>query len=228
MTRIAPACVLVVACVGPKAGLDSGEGSGEGSGDATSSSTSGGPDCDALANDDGFTPVSFVLENTRTEPIYLVGPNACQPEYLHITSLVEGMPGEWIGPHCALTCEDAMEGVCGCTADCPLVQTIRIEPGGRYTVEWNGMVLAPAPLPAECVAGDCAGDTCSIARRAVAGGPYQLVLGLVDVPLCIDDPACACTPSQDGWCALESYGDVATELPSFELVLADGVVVAIE
>lgn len=178
--------------------------------------STGEPDaCAALMNDALGDPIPLTVFNAREVPIFLTSAVSCQPEYFEIVSKVEGMPGQWSGPHCSFTCEDVMAGACGCTADCPVAPTIRIEPGGAYELSWSGAVLRETALPTECASQDCLADTCRVARAAAPGGLYEATLALVESPQC-GDTECTCTPNADGWCQLESWGEVPSETPTFE------------
>ncbi len=195
-------------------GTSSGGGSGGGSGDV----------CGDYLNDTELVGTTIVIRNDRDVDILLGGPTLCQPESFKIES--QANDGQWSGPHCALTCEDAINGACGCTADCPGAPLIRVIPGGSYTAEWAGMLLVPTDLPAACSSQEC-GTSCSIGRAA-ATGTYDFTVVLVTDSNC-DGGGCTCEPNLDGWCMVAGWPDtpgetftVAADLP------ADLVTVAVE
>lgn len=193
--------------VGGQSTTDSGESSGSGA------------VCEGFADDPAPPTYSISIQNGGTEALLLGGPTSCQPSYFAITSGSPEVAGSWTGPHCALTCEDSIAGVCGCTADCPLVQAVRLEPGGVYVLEWDGRVLVPAELPAACATADC-GTSCNVLREVPEGVPHTLTVGTIDPAMCPPE-GCACTANADGWCLVDGLFAEATARTS-ELTYARG------
>ena len=212
-------CLLLSLSIAPFGCADRSSGGGSGGGTGSSSdggsesqtggTSSGGDVCDDYANDPPVAgPPTVTIRNTGSEAIVLGSPTSCQPSLVAVESGVDSVPGVWYGPHCAFTCEEVMEGGCGCTADCPVATAVRIDPGASYTTtDWPGMFMVEAELPGECVNGDC-GTSCNVLRQAPAG-QHELTVGLVNAELC-GDTACECMVNAEGWCELGGFFDLTT------------------
>lgn len=153
------------------------------------------PECTYLVSSGEAAPVTLRFVNEGDEVVWLTGPGPCTNVY----ASVEDAAGQlFSGTHCTLPCEAALLGECGCLSDCPLVDTIALEPGGAFETEWPGYVLEVERQEAtmECAGEACAGE-CSL-RTAPAEGMMRVTAAKAMALECDDD--CACEPNASGWC----------------------------
>jgi len=189
-------------------------------------------DCEHFRNDPPTSAVSITLRNDRSTPIF-INPFGLCGDALEVSKQT-GDPLELVYGGCYLCedYEDLINPVCFDGWTCPPL--VRIEPGGRYSWQWQPVHFVREQMPARCHAGDV--DPFSCARRAaVAPGDYQVVaFAAAALSHCQAENACACEANEDGWCNVSSIASigppgleaVATlSLPaseSLELVFNDG------
>lgn len=193
-------------------------GSADSAGEASRGDATEGRRCDAFSNEETPVGFTFSVQNARAEAIIIGDAVSCASSYFAVESGSTDVPGSWAGPHCAISCEDVMMGGCDCTADCPSVAPVRIEPGGTYEVSWHGMVLTPVEMPAECASQGCS-PQCGQLREVTADERHSITLGVARPQACID--GCECVANADGWCeAQESF--VETQPLTLEFTYAPG------
>lgn len=162
--------------------------------------------------------VTLHVKNETEEPIVLGPPASCQPVSVTIESLTNASPGSFAGLHCLFTCEMSFDGVGGCTADCPFPPTVRIEPGGTYDVDWNGLVYEGVDLPQECCESECSG-TCQLPHVAQAGS-YKATVALADSEVVAETAVC---PDDAESCELQTFLDSVDVSPkTIDFELSDG------
>jgi hypothetical protein len=130
----------------------------------------------------------MTVRNERDVPIVLGGPISCQPIHVAIVSLARE-DDVWGGAHCLLACDVSLDGVGGCTADCPFPEPVVIAAGETATIEWPGLLARWVSLPEQCCESDYCADECPIVIAAEPGD-YRATLAFVEIT---EEEAAACS-----------------------------------
>ncbi len=189
-------------------------------------------DCEEFRNAPPTSAISITLRNDRSTPIF-VNPFGLCGETLELSNK-KGDQLELAYGGCYL-CEDYAELInpmCSGGWTCP--PPVRVDPGGRYSWEWQPVHYVREQMPERCHAGDVDPFPCT-RRAAVAPGDYQVVAFAASaLSHCQPENACECKANEEGWCnvpGVASLGPpglkaVATlSLPAseaLELVFDDG------
>ncbi|MCB9712713.1 MAG: hypothetical protein H6712_02570 [Myxococcales bacterium] len=155
------------------------------------------PECQYLVSEGEIAPVTIRIVNEGDEVLYLTGPGSCIRTHF---ALRDADDRPFPAPECVSACEDALEGNCGCLANCPLVGTIALHPGGAFEAPWDGYTVSTQEASPEC-AGDCAGE-CGL-RGPPTAGPMSVLLAVASTLDCGDD--CDCEPNAEGYCIVPGY-----------------------
>ena len=123
-----------------------GSGGGAAQTTTTQASTGSGPSCTSFPDDAPLGNVTFTVKNNQAAPIYITGP-WCTRRFT-IAASPGGAFQEGERPTSEGTCEHPIPLPLDCLGD----SATPIEPGGTFTLEWNGLVYAKPTLPAGCPA----------------------------------------------------------------------------
>jgi hypothetical protein len=175
------------------------------------------------------TPITVTIRNDRSEPIYIDPRLGCASIPFWLLG-PEGESRTWWSPACKCACElvmsDPNEG-CQCSGPCEAPALERIEVGGSWTVEWDGLVFDSVALPGTCGANPEL-MTCD-ATRAAEAGEWTVAIGVWPEAEGCDDGECSCELALEH-CKL--YGSGVGELLElaipFELPETSEVLVAID
>jgi hypothetical protein len=158
--------------------------------------------------------LQIVVTNARAEPAYLMTPDDCTFNHVHVS----GDAGHWPPGDCEPTCAQVISGACQCPGACAAPQLLRVEAGSSYALDWP-FVLTPDSVPEACVdtlqcpAGDC--------PRAITppDGDYTIAVDVLDAPPACAGPEdpCAC-PDGESWCLTSVIVDGGTP-PDLELAV---------
>jgi hypothetical protein len=209
--------LLVVGCgsTSSDSGSASGGTGGVDSGTDAGITTDAGSDplpngCDEIEDDVPAHAIAIQITNSTASAIFLpqleTDCSTSAPFLPYEVSDPAGAPVDvWAGG-CGQSCEGMTANVGTCGSGCPIGETVRIEPGGTYSLEWSGLSFDLIQAPSSCFTWSAGADTISCPRgRTPAAGSYQ-----VSVKAATACASCDCTPSAEGWCALESGGIQAT------------------
>lgn len=199
---------------GPSRALDDDAGTGESADDGEDADDP----CDAFL-DDAEGPRYTLIEvfNGGTEPVYLTGIEPCEFARLQITEAdAEDVSGpHWPARRCEPTCEAVFEGdELGCDLSCPYATPVKVAPGGRYVVSWDGRLQTPGQPPDACCDGEVCFGPCFTAL-AVREGDLEATVHVATDLSCMS-ASCDCTPNADGWCEVDGLfdGDPTQAIPA--------------
>ena len=186
---------------------DTGESDSEESGDE-----SGGPNCEEFQTQDPEgPPTEIVIVNDGDEPIFASSPGQCELGYFRMESDT-GFYADTGG--CTQQCD--AEGCGECPPVCVEPFVIRIEPGGRFTIEWDGRYYKAATQPVECAKHESCSGACSVLEPAPPG-EYTFMVAAYDSDICGGD-VCDCMPGPDGWCETTASSDLPADYEKTALI----------
>lgn len=158
-----------------------------------------GDRCEEFRDETKPEPIPISIRNDAQIPLFLPFGPCSSFSLFAIQSLSD--ESNWALGACESTCE-----VPFCPQDCGSVGSIMIAPGGVVPVfQWDGMVLTPSVLPAECWEGD-ADMPCDVLRRAGAGD-YTLTVGFSKELLGCDPEPCTCDFEGFDFCQIFNKGE---------------------
>jgi len=170
----------------------------------------GGGPCSEFEDEPGDAGETVIeVRNRGTQPVYLLGLNACDFTRLLVTPQ-GGDPGadHWPARKCEPRCEEVLDGgEWGCDLSCPYATPIKIDPGGHYTETWDGTLQLVRTPPDQCCREDGCFDACLSAAPAPEADYTARVNVITDVTC--DGGMCDCTSNEDGWCEISGFADVA-------------------
>lgn len=176
------------------------------SGDTTSTPTTGGGECVDPSTTTVGPAVAVKIRNDTAADLFVRGGGFCGEPTFTLRRVDDTEVTTTLGL-CPVSCgEQLASQSCGCPDIGCVPGLVRITPGGVYTDSWSGAEFTTTVLPAECVEMACVGSACGVQMQA-APATYKLSSVASATATC--EFGCDCTPSPEGWCAVE--GTIADE-----------------